>query len=217
MKSDAQLQHDVIAELEADPLVDHSEIGVSVSGGVVTLNGLVKSYAQKVAAEKDARRVYGVKAIAEEIKVRYPGDPKTSDTEIARRIIDLFSWNVLIPENHINVKVENGWVTLAGKVDYGYQKDAAKKAAGQISGVVGISDLIELHYVPVASIIRERVKAAIKRQAGIDAESVKVSTDGGKVVLTGLVSGWNERRIAERAAWSSPGVTKVEDRIAIAA
>lgn len=217
MKSDAQLQRDVMAELEADPLIDHTEIGVSVTGGVVTLNGLVKSYAEKLAAEKDARRVFGVQAIAEEIKVRYPSDAKTSDTEIAKRIVDLFEWNVLIPEHRIAVKVEHGWVTLTGKVDFGYQRDAAKKAAGQINGVVGISDLIELRYMPIATTVRERVKAAIRRQADRDAESVSVTTDGGKVTLTGRVSGWGERMIAEQAAWACPGVTKVVDQIAIAA
>lgn len=217
MKSDAQLQRDVMAELEADPLIDHTEIGVSVTGGVVTLNGLVKSYAEKIAAEKDARRVFGVQAIAEEIKVRYPSDAKTSDTEIAKRIVDLFEWNVLIPEHHIEVKVEHGWVTLTGKVNFGYQRDAAKKTAGQISGVVGISDLIELRHMPVASTVRDRVQAAIKRQADRDAETLGVTTDGGKVTLTGRVSGWGERRIAEQAAWACPGVTKVVDQIAIAA
>jgi osmotically-inducible protein OsmY len=217
MKSDAQLQRDVMAELEADPLVDHSEIGVSVTGGVVTLNGLVKSYAEKLAAEKDARRVYGVEAIAEEIKVRYPSDAKTSDTEIAKRIVDLFAWNVLVPEHHIKVKVEHGWVTLTGRVDFGYQRDAAKRAAGQINGVVGISDLVELRYTPVAATVRERVKAAIKRQADRDAETVGVATDGGQVTLTGRVSGWGERMIAEQAAWTCPGLTMGVDHIAIAA
>ena len=217
MKCDAQLQRDVMAELEADPVVDHTEIGVSVTDGVVTLNGLVKSYAEKMAAEKDTRRVFGVQAIAEEIKVRYPNDAKTSDTEIAKRIVDLFEWNVLIPEHHIGVKVEHGWVTLTGKVDFGYQRDAAKKAAGQINGVVGISDLVELRFTPIASTVRDRVQAAIKRQADRDAETLGVTTDGGKVILTGRVSGWGERMIAEQAAWGCPGVTKVVDQIAIAA
>ena len=217
MKSDAQLQRDVMAELEADPVVDHTEIGVSVTDGVVTLNGLVKSYAEKMAAEKDTRRVFGVQAIAEEIKVRYPNEAKTSDTEIAKRIVDLFEWNVLIPEHHIGVKVEHGWVTLTGKVDFGYQRDAAKKAAGQINGVVGISDLVELRFTPIASTVRDRVQAAIKRQADRDAETLGVTTDGGKVTLTGRVSGWGERMIAEQAAWACPGVTNVVDRIAIAA
>ncbi|NNM76461.1 BON domain-containing protein [Sphingomonas sp. ID1715] len=217
MKSDAQLQRDVIAELEADPLIDHTQIGVSVTDGVVTLNGLVRSYAEKMAAEKDARRISGVQAIAEEIKVRFPSDPKTSDSEIAKRIVDVFGWNVLIPNGKIDVKVENGWVTLSGVVDYGYQHDAAKKAAGQISGVMGVSDLIELRLTPVASTVRDRVKSAIRRQADRDADTIFVATEGGTVTLSGRVSGWAERRIAEQAALGSPGVSKVIDRIAIAA
>jgi osmotically-inducible protein OsmY len=184
---------------------------------VVTLNGLVKSYAEKIAAEKDARRVFGVQAIAEEIKVRYPSDAKTSDTEIAKRIVDLFVWNVLVPEHHIKVKIEHGWVTLTGRVDFGYQRDAAKRAAGQINGVVGISDLVELRYTPVAATVRERVKAAIKRQADRDAETVGVGPHRGQVDHTRPVCRGGGRMMAAKAAGSCPGVTKVVDHIAIAA
>src|SRR5690606_11772383 len=116
-KTDNQLQHDVMAELEWEPSVDPANIGVAVNDGVVTLSGYVKNYPEKVAAEKAARRVAGVRAIAEEIKVRYPTDPKTADHEIAKRILDMFAWNVLIPDDKVTVRVEHGWVTLTGSVD----------------------------------------------------------------------------------------------------
>jgi osmotically-inducible protein OsmY len=138
MKTESQLRHDVMAELEWDPIVDHADIGVAVIDGVVTLTGFVKSLAEKQAAERAARRVYGVKAIAEEIKVRYASDPKNADHEIARRILDVFQWSALIPSKKLAVKVENGWVTLTGTVEWHFEADEAEQAAGRISGVVGI-------------------------------------------------------------------------------
>lgn len=133
-RTDGQVQHDVIAELDWEPSVDHADIGVAVNDGVVTLSGYVKSYPEKMAAEKAARRVAGITAIAEEIKVRFASDPKTADHEIAKRIIDMFSWNVSIPHDKIKVKVEHGWVTLTGIVDWFYQSNEARKVAGKVSG-----------------------------------------------------------------------------------
>ena len=215
MKSDTQLQHDVIDELEWEPGVNHAEIGVGVKAGVVTLSGFVNSYPQKMRAEAAAKRVAGVKAIAEELKVRLPSDPKTSDSEIAKRILDVFAWDISIPDDKITVKVEHGWVTLTGTVEWFYQKDAARRAAGRIGGVVGVSNLIALRPVPTASDVRERIVAAFKRSADLDAASVNVLTDGGKVTLTGTVGAWSERQIAERAAWAAPGVTSIVDNILV--
>ncbi|AMK22913.1 MULTISPECIES: BON domain-containing protein [Sphingomonadaceae] len=216
MKSDSQLQRDVMAELEWEPSVDHADIGVAVTDGVVTLSGFVKTYSEKLAAEKAARRVAGVKAIAEEIKVRFASDPKTADHEIAKRILDMFAWNVSIPDDKIKVKVEHGWVTLTGTVDWYYQSDEARKVAGKVTGVTGVSNQIELRRLPTAHDVKDRIVAAIKRQADLDAATVTVLTDGGKVTLSGKVKAWNERQIAERAAWSAPGVTKVDDNIVVA-
>ncbi len=216
MKTDSQLQHDVMAELEWDPSIHHSDIGVSVSGGVVTLSGLVHSYAEKIQAEKAARRVAGTRAIAEELKVRYPSDAKTDDSEIAKRIVDVIAWDALVPADSIKVKVEHGWVTLTGAVAWFYQKEAARRAASRITGVVGISNLVTLRNAPVASDIKERIIAAIKRSANTDAASVTVLTDGGKVTLGGRVKAWSERQVAERAAWAAPGVTSIEDNIIVA-
>jgi osmotically-inducible protein OsmY len=213
MKSDSELQRDVMAELAWDPSIHHTDIGVAVSHGVVTLSGLVRSFAEKMEAEQVVRRVAGTRAIAESLKVRYPSDTKTADPEIARRILDIFAWSVAVPAERVAVKVEDGWVTLTGTVDWFYQKDAACRAAGKISGVTGISNLITLREVPVADDVKERIVAAIKRAADSDAQSVTVVTDGGKVTLGGRVRGWSERGIAERAAWAAPGVTSIEDNI----
>ncbi|MEO7689258.1 MAG: BON domain-containing protein [Sphingomonas sp.] len=215
MKTDSQLQRDVIAELEWDPIVHHTDIGVGVVAGVVTLSGFVHSFAEKMAAEAAARRVAGVRALAEELKVRHPSDAKTADSEIARRILDLLAWDALVPSDRVTVKVEQGWVTLAGTVDWFYQKEAARHAAGKIHGVTGISNLVALRQVPTANNVRERIEAAFKRSADIDAESLTVLTDGGKVTLGGKVRVWREREIAERAAWAAPGVTSVEDHIIV--
>jgi osmotically-inducible protein OsmY len=216
MKSDSQLQQDVMSELEWEPSVDHADIGVSVSDGVVTLNGFVKSYAEKQAAEWAAQRVFGVKAIAEEIKVRHPFDPKTADHEIAKRILDVFKWSALIPDDKISVKVENGWVSLTGSVDWHFQAEEAKKAAGRISGVAGVMNRIEVRHRPTTSDIRKRIEDAFERQADLDAAGVTIALDGSKVKLGGKVKAWHERRVAERAAWGAPGVTQVEDRIVVA-
>lgn len=216
MKSDSELQQDVMSELEWDPRVDHADIGISVSDGVVTLNGYVKSYAEKQAAERAAQRVSGVKAIAEEIKVRNDFDAKTADHEIAKRILDIFAWNVLIPQDKLGVKVEKGWVTLTGAVDWHFQAEEAKKAAGKISGVLGIMNRIEVRHRPTTGDIRKRIEAAFERQADLDAAGVTIALDGTKVKLSGKVKAWHERQVAERAAWAAPGVTLVEDHIVVA-
>ena len=216
MKTDSQLQHDVMSELEWEPSVDHADIGVSVEKGVVTLNGYVPSYASKQAAERSARRVAGVKAIAQEIKVRHDSDPKTADHEIAKRILDVFAWSVLVPDDKIAVKVEHGWVTLTGSVDWHFQADEAEKAASKISGVIGIINQVEIHRRPTSSDIRRRIENAFERQADLDAAGVTIALDGSKVKLGGRVKAWHERQVAERAAWAAPGVTEVEDHIVVA-
>lgn len=214
-KTDSQLQHDVMAELEWEPAVDHADIGVAVTDGVVTLSGYVKNFTEKLAAEKAVRRVAGVKAIAEEIKVRLASDSKLADHEIAKRILDMIAWTVSIPDDKVKVKVEHGWVTLTGTVDWYFQSTEARKAAVRVSGVVGVSNLIEVKQMPAPSDVKERIVSAFKRQADLDAAGVTVTTDGSTVKLNGKVHAWNERSIAERAAWSAPGVTKVEDHLTI--
>lgn len=214
-KTDSQLQHDVMAELEWEPAVDHADIGVAVTDGVVTLSGYVKSFTEKLAAEKAARRVAGVKAIAEEIKVRLASDNKTADHEIAKRIVDVIAWTVAIPADKVKVKVEHGWVTLTGTVDWHFISREVARAAGQVSGVTGVSNSIKVGPLPTSADVEARIMAAFKRQAGLDAGGVSVTTDGSTVQLRGKVKAWGERRIAELAAWSAPGVTGVEDQLAV--
>lgn len=214
-KSDSELQRDVLEELEWEPSIDHADIGVAVTDGVVALSGYVKSYAEKVAAERAAMRVEGVRALADEITVRYASDRKTADHEIAKRILDIFAYDVLIPEERIKVTVERGWVSLSGEVEWKYQSDEAARAAGKVSGVTGVSNNLAIASKASVRDIRQRIEEAFKRQAGLDAASVTIATSGHKVTLGGKVKAWHERQLAEQAAWAAPGVTQVEDRIVI--
>jgi len=216
MKTDSELQRDVLDELSWAPDIEHGHIGVAAHKGVITLTGHVPNYAMKAAAERAVKRVRGVKAVAQEIEVRLMSQPKTSDEEIAGRILQLFSWDVTIPNDKIQVKVEKGYVTLTGEVDWNFQKRAAYTAAGRISGVLGVASYLTVRARPTASDVRERIVAALKRSTEIDAASIDVHVDGSKVRLGGSVHGWNERRIAEAAAWAAPGVLAVEDDIVLA-
>ena len=215
MKTDSQLQSDVMDELVWDPSIDHAHIGVTARGGVVTLSGFVSNYAQKMTVEHAAERVHGVQGIAEELKVRFLFDPKTSDDEIARRILDVFAWDVTIPKDKVIVKVEKGYVTLTGTLDWYYQKDAARKAAGRISGVLGVNNLIKIGNSVAVGDVRERIMAAFKRSATADASALSVTAIGSTVKLSGNVHGCHERQVAERTAWAAPGVFFVEDNLVV--
>jgi osmotically-inducible protein OsmY len=215
MKTDSQLQKDVMAELEWEPSVDHANIGVAAKDGIVTLSGYVGTYAAKVAAEKAARRVKGVRGLAEEIEVRFANDAKTADPEIAKRIVDMFDWSATIPKGKIGVKVEHGWVTLSGDVGYHYHRQAARDLASRISGVKGVTNLIEVKKAPSPYDIRQSILDAFRRSADLDASTISVAADGDKVTLSGKVHSGYERRIAERAAWAAPGVNRLEDNIMV--
>lgn len=215
MKTDSQLQRDVVDELAWDPSIDHAHIGVTAKGGVVSLTGFVTNYAQKMTAEHAAERVHGVQGIAEELKVRFLFDPKTSDEEIARRVLDVFAWDVIIPNDKVMVKVEKGYVTLTGTLDWNYQKDAARKAAGRITGVLGVNNLIKINNAIAVGDVRERIMAAFKRSATADASALSVTANGNTVKLSGKVHGRHERLVAERTAWAAPGVFFVEDDIVV--
>jgi osmotically-inducible protein OsmY len=216
MKTDSQLQQDVMDELQWEPRVDHADIGVAVTDGIVTLSGFVPSYASKIAAEKAARRVKDVRGLAEEIEVRLASDPKTADPEIAKRIADMFDWSVTVPRGRIDVKVEHGWVTLGGKVDFHYHRQSARDLVSRISGVRGVTNLIEVKAAPSSVDVKDRIVAALKRSADVDASTINVVTDGDTVKLGGRVHAWYERQVAERAAWAAPGVNKVIDNIVVA-
>jgi osmotically-inducible protein OsmY len=215
MKTDSQLQQDVMDELQWEPRVDHANIGVAAKDGVITLSGFVSSYTSKIAAEKATRRVKGVRGLAEEIEVRFANDPKTSDPEIAKRIADMFDWSVTIPKHKVQVKVEHGWVTLSGTVDYHFHRQSAKDLASRINGVKGVTNLVEVKTAPSPADVKDRIIAAFKRNADLDASTITVVADGGTVRLGGKVHAWYERQIAERAAWAAPGVNRIEDNIAV--
>ena len=215
MKTDSQLQQDVMAELEWEPSVDHANIGVAAKDGIVTLSGFVGTYAAKLAAEKATRRVKGVRGLAEEIEVRFATDPKTADPEIAKRIADMFDWSATIPKGKINVKVEHGWVTLSGDVNYHYHRQSARDLAARITGVKGVTNLIEVKKAPSPYDIRQSIMDAFRRSADLDASTISVAADGDKVTLSGKVHSGYERRIAERAAWAAPGVNRIEDNIMV--
>lgn len=216
MITDGGLQHDVMEELEYEPSVDHTRIGVAVHDGVVTLTGTVSNYMQKLTAEKATRRVAGVKAIIEDMAVHLPHAPVTGDEEVAQRIVKVFGWDSAIPEKDIAVKVEDGWVTLSGEVDWHYQSEAARAAAARIHGVRGVVNLLLIRKQPTSGEIHARIVKAFSRSADVDASKIQIVTEGGKVTLSGKVKAWHERSMAERAAWAAPGVTKVEDNIVLA-
>lgn len=215
MKTDSQLQQDVLNELKWEPAVEHEKIGVSVDDGVVTLSGLVPSYSQKLLAEQAARRVKGVRAVAEEMEVRFDFEPKTSDSEIAKRVADVLEWNSFIPHDKINVTVEDRVVKLRGEVNWGYQKDLAFKDASKISGIIRVDNFIKVSPTVQKEVIQDKIEDAFERQADLEAEKIQVRTEGHRVILSGKVSTWNQRSIAERAAWAAPGVTQVEDNLVI--
>lgn len=211
---DKTLRLDIIDELDFEPSIESSGIAVAVVDGVVTLTGHVNSYAEKLAAERTVSRVKGVKAIAMELEVRLASSPKTSDEEIAKRCLDILKWNVWTSET-MKVKVEHGWVTLSGSVDWAYQRQAAERAVNRLSGVRGVSNLIAIKPVLNSSHIREKIEKAFLRNAELEADRITVRADQGKVTLEGQVKTWHERQIAEQAAWAAPGVTSVEDRIRV--
>ena len=215
MTTDAQLQKDVLAELAWEPTVEAAHIGVAAHNGIVTLSGHVQSYAQKLAAERAARRVRGVQGIAEEIQVELPAPDQRSDEDIALSILNLLRWHTSIPMDAVKVKVEKGYVTLTGEVDWQYQKDLAGEDVHHIRGVRGVTNAIIIKPRVKPQDIEERIKAALHRNAQIEASNIHVVASGGTVTLTGNVKSWHERQVAETAAWSAPGVTRVLDQITL--
>ncbi len=209
------LKQDVLDELEWDPEVDASRIGVSVEGDVVTLTGHARSYAEKWNAEKIAKHVHGVKALANDIEVGLAVGDQRDDTEIAQSVLNAFNWHASIPKDRITVTVAKGFVTLEGQLEWNYQKRAAEDSVRNLRGIRGVSNQITLKPRVQAADVKNKIEAALRRNAEFDAKKIVVETSDGSVTLRGNVRSWVERQDALNAAWAAPGVTKVVDRIAI--
>jgi osmotically-inducible protein OsmY len=217
MMTDMKLQKDVIDELKWQARTRDAEIGVAAKDGVITLTGPVTSYIQKFEAARIAERVNGVRAVADELQVKLPGTSVRTDADIAHNVVSAFKWNVEIPEARITVKVENGWVTLHGDVEWQFQKSAAERTVRYLTGVKGVNDLLLVKQPPVPlMVVQAQIANALKRSATVDSGRIHVNSKaGGVVVLTGTVRSWTERADAERAAWATPGVSIVQDELAV--
>lgn len=212
---DEELRRTVLDALEFDPRIDASGIGVAASDGVVTLTGHVRTYSEKYDAEKIAAHVKGVKGIAQDIEVRTSYEQGNSDDELAKRALNTIGWNVSIPDGKVQVKVQQGWVTLNGEVSWNFQRAAAESAVRRLSGVKGVANLIKLDGSVQINDVRERIQKALKRSAELEARDIQVAVHDRKVTLTGKVRSWSDRHAAEQAAWSTPSVIGVEDKLVV--
>lgn len=217
MKTPEELRNDVLDELEFEPSIEEAAIGVAVSGDVVTLTGTVRSYAQKMAAERAARRVHGVHGIANDVLVDlWPGF-RHDDPEIARAAVNALRWNTWLPEGAVTVTVKDGWITLDGTMPWQYQKLEAEQTVQHLRGVKGVTNQVVVKPRVQATQVERRIQSAFQRSASLDARGVLVETSGSVVILRGTVRSWPERDDAERAAWSIPGVTGVRNELSIVA
>ena len=213
--TDKDLKQHVQSALDWEPSVDASDIGVSVDESVVTLRGNVGSYSEKLTAESVALRVYGVKAVANDLAVHLSSAFARTDTEIAQAAVAALKWNIVVPNDRVTVTVASGWLTLKGALDWQYQRNAAVRTVRDLTGVKGVTNSITVESHVKTTDVRDQIEAAFKRSAEIDARRVNVTATDGKVILSGNVHSWAEREEAERAAWAAPGVTHVEDRLAV--
>ena len=213
--TDQSLKQTVVDELVWDPSVNEAHIGVTARSGVVTLTGHVGSYAEKHAAEQAAGRVSGVQAIADELEIRYLYAVGHGDEDIAKQALNVLAWDLAVPKEKVKVKIDKGWVTLSGDVDWYYQKNAAESDVRKLLGVMGVSNQIVIKPSVQASDVQKKIKAAFERNADVEAAKIVVATDGSKVTLSGQVDSYYQRTLAENTAWSAPGVTHVHDHITV--
>jgi osmotically-inducible protein OsmY len=214
-KTDRQLQTDVIAELAWDPAIEASRIGVEVVDGVVTLSGHVLSFAEKWNAEQAAQRVAGVKGVVLELKVTLPGGAEHADAELAKRAVSALEWSISVPRNAVKVRVEDGWVTLTGDVDWAYARDAAAACVRSLMGIKGVVNNIAVHPKVALENVKTKIEAALQRRAHADVKGITVTVKDGTVTLAGHVNSLTERLTMENAAWSAPGVRNVVDNLTV--
>mgnify|MGYP002400916608 CR=1 FL=1 len=212
---DREVKELVEEELQYQPAIDSADIGVRVEAGIVHLDGYVPTYSQRYAVEGAVKRVKGVRGLVDDLEVRTAGE-QYGDEAIARRVANLVEWDVMLPKDTIKVKVENGVVTLSGEVEWAYQRASAESGVRRLPGVRQLINAIQIKPQVHATDIRDRIEKALKRQADIEADRVLVTVEGGRVKLSGKVRAWYEREVIEKAAWSAPGVTAVEDHLTVA-
>ncbi|MGB8278122.1 MAG: BON domain-containing protein [Methylovirgula sp.] len=212
---DKLLRKNILAELEWEPSLGAAGIGVAVEDGIVSLTGHVQTYAEKLKAEQVVKRVRGVRAIAEEIEVRPVHSHTHADDEIAKRALNMLNWDVMVPAESLQVKVQQGWLTLSGAVDWQYQRTAAEDDVRKLSGVLGVTNLITIKPRAQSDDIKERIEDALKRNALIEARNITIDVRNGNVTLEGKVHGWHEREVLETAVWAAPGVKSVDDRVIV--
>jgi len=215
MKTDFEIQQDVMAELLWEPALNGTQIGVSVNQGIVMLSGVVDTYYKKVLAEKATKKVSGVKAVAEEITVSVRGGKTHTDVDIAKAVVNALEWNSSIDDSKIKVQVENGEVTLDGEVEWNFQKISAQKAVENLAGVRHIINNLHVKNRVVVNDVKQKIALAFLRHATLDSDKIKVEVVGDKVILSGTVRSFAEKRDAERTSWSSPGVMHVENNLEI--
>ncbi|WP_032610854.1 BON domain-containing protein [Pseudomonas syringae] len=213
--SDLTLRRSILDELEFLPHIDAAAIGVSIENGVVILHGHVGTYAEKIAAERAVKRVKGVRAIAEELKVRVNRAQGLDDEVIASRCLELMRWNSVVPDEQIKIKVQQGWVTLEGDVEWQYQKEAAQNAIQKLDGVVGLDNLLVIKPKVDSQDIKRLIEEALSRSSELDPTRIRVCADGNQVKLEGTVHRWRERKAVEHIAWAVPGVKHVENHLLI--
>ena len=215
MKTDKQLLQDVTEELAFEPSLDEKEIGVAVSHGIVTLAGRVKSYSEKLAAVRAVERVSGSAAIVNELIVNPLKMFERTDVDIAQAAGQALAWSSLLPPDRVKIRMENGWVTLEGELDWQFQREAAERAVHPLAGVRGVTNLITIKPMVKAEDVKRQITAALARSAALDAQAIKVEAHNARVTIKGSVHSWTERREAESAAWAAPGVVAVENDLAV--
>jgi osmotically-inducible protein OsmY len=215
MIGDHDIRQNVENALEWDPGIDGTKIAVTVDHGVVTLRGDLDSYAEKVAAERVALRVFGVKGVANDIEVRIGEQARRTDTDIAQAAVNVIAWDATVPPNQVTVTVDDGWVSLNGTVEFYFQRAAAERSVRSLRGIRGVFNNIVLKTPVRTTEVDRLIEDALKRNAELDARRINVTASDGTVVLTGHVRSWAERREAERAAWAAPGVKAVDDRLTV--